>query len=124
MKKYKIVFWIASGLIFLFEGVLVAFTWNSPMAIEGITHLGYPAYFGGLLALFKVCGSILLVLPVSKVTPRVKEWVYAGFGFDFTFAFLSIAIVDGIGAGSILPIVCIALLIASYVSYHKLNPEA
>jgi hypothetical protein len=94
MKKYTIMFWIATSLIFIMEGVIPAFTSQSDMAIQGVVNLGYPAYFSGLLAVFKVAGSLALIIP--KVSPRIKEWAYAGFGIDFICAFASIWIVMGI----------------------------
>jgi hypothetical protein len=119
MKKQKILFWVPTIIIFLFEGVLVAFTSQSEMSIQGITHLGYPLYFVTLIAVFKVLGTIALIIP--KVPARIKEWAYAGFMIDFLCALISIIIVDGLGVGVILPIVFIGLLILSYVNYHKLQ---
>lgn len=57
MKKTNIIFWISTGIIFLFEGLMPALTSQSEMAKEGISHLGYPAYFGVMLAVFKVVGA-------------------------------------------------------------------
>ena len=119
MKKAKILFWVTTAIIFLFEGVLVAFTSQSEMAKEGISHLGYPAYFGVMLAVFKVIGTLALIIP--KVPGRVKEWAYAGFGIDFISAFVSIVAVDGFTGAVALPLVFIVLLVISYVNYHKLN---
>lgn len=118
MKKFNIIFWATTTIIFLFEGVLSALTVRSPMAIQGITHLGYPIYFVALISVFKVLGSLVLMIP--RVPARVKEWAFAGFGIDFISATASIIIVDGLGAGVILPVVFIGILIASYMSYHKL----
>ncbi len=120
MKKDKLLFWIPTTIIFLFEGVLVALTSQSEMSIDGITHLGYPIYFVGMLAFAKVLGSFALIIP--KVPKGIKEWAYAGFAFDFIAAFLSIWIVDGFGVNLILPIVFIVLLAVSYRAYHRLNP--
>lgn len=119
MKKYKISFWLATGFIFLLEGVMPALTSQTEMAKEGIRHLGYPDYFGVMLAVFKVLGSLALVLPV--VPKRVKEWAYAGFGFDFISAFISLVVVDGLNAAALFPVVALVVLVVSYVSYHKLN---
>ena len=119
MKKIKIAFWITTIIIFLFEGVLVAFTSQSEMAKQGITHLGYPLYFGTTLAIFKVLGTLILIIP--KVPSYLKEWAYAGFAFDFVFALISIIAVDGVSVGIIMPIVFIFILIISYRSYHKLQ---
>ncbi len=119
MKKHKIIFWITTTIIFLFEGVLVAFTSHTDMSIQGITSLGYPLYFVTILAVFKVLGSLALIIP--KVPARVKEWAYAGFMIDFLVALISLIVVGGLTVGVILPIVFIGLLIASYLSYHKIQ---
>ena len=94
-----------------------ALTSHTEMAIQGITHLGYPLYFVTMLTVFKVLGTLALIIP--QVPSRVKEWAYAGFMIDFLAAFFSIVAVDGLGVTAILPVVAVALLILSYVSYHK-----
>lgn len=119
MKKDKIIYWTATILIFLFEGVMPALTSQTEMAKEGIRHLGYPAYFGVALVVFKVLGSLALIIP--QIKGRVKEWVYAGFGFDFIFASISHAAVDGFGFAVIFPLIVLAVLAVSYIYYHKLN---
>ena len=77
MKKNKIIFWLATGFIFLFEGVMPALTSNTQLAIDGIRHLGYPDYFRIMLTIFKIVGVLVLVIPA--VPARIKEWAYAGF---------------------------------------------
>ena len=119
MKKHKIIFWVTTSLIFLFEGVMPALTSQSEMSIQGITSLGYPLYFVTLLTVFKVLGCIVLIVP--KFPARVKEWAYAGFGIDFICAFVSLWVVAGVNAGLLLPVVAFILLALSYKSYHKLN---
>ena len=119
MKQAKIIFWITTGFIFLFEGVLVALTSHSDLSIQGITHLGYPVYFVTLLAVFKVLGSITLIVPAVPV--RIKEWGYAGFMIDFISAFVSILVVDGLVVTLLIPLVTIVILILSYVNYHKMG---
>lgn len=119
MKKEKIIFWTSTGFLFLFQGVMPALTGHTEMAKEGMKHLGYPDYFAPLLNICKVICSLLLIIP--KVPTRYKEWAYAGFGFDFIFAFASIIAVDGLGAIAIIPIVAMIILVASYLTYHKLQ---
>jgi uncharacterized membrane protein YphA (DoxX/SURF4 family) len=119
MRTSKIIFWISTGFIFLFQGVMPALTGHTELAKEGIRHLGYPPYFGVLLNLFKVLGAIALVIPALH--PRVKEWAYAGFAFDFLFAALSLWIVDGFSLMVLFPFVMLAILIISYVKYHQLK---
>jgi hypothetical protein len=122
MKKTKIIFWITTTAIFLFEGVMPALTSHTQMAIDGITHLGYPLYFVTLLTVFKVLGSIVLIVP--KFPRRIKEWAYAGFAFDFISAFVSLWVVDGLTAITFLPLVAFVVLIASYICYDKINSRA
>ena len=120
MKKDRIIFWVTTTIIFLFEGVLTALTFHTEMSKEAIRHLGYPGYFGVMLAVFKVLGAIALMVP--QCPKRLKEWAYVGFGFDFIAAFVSIVAVDGLSVMAFLPFVFLAILAASYRSYHKLNP--
>ena len=119
MKATKIIYWTTTILIFLFEGVMPALTFNTELAKQGTIHLGYPDYFRILLTVFKVIGSLGLLLPF--VHGRIKEWVYAGFAFDFIFAAASHTAVDGFGRDAIFALVIFAVLIVSYLTYHKLQ---
>lgn len=119
MKKHKVLFWITTTIIFLMEGVLVALTGWSEMSINGITSLGYPLYFVSILAVFKILGSIVLIVP--KFPKNVKEWAYAGFGIDFVAAFVSLWVVSGFGPMLIMPLAFMIILAISYNSYKKLN---
>ena len=119
MKKDKIIFWVSTSLIFLFEGVMPALTSQTELAKEGIRHLGYPEYFGNALVVFKVLGVLALVIP--QIPKRVKEWAYAGFAFDFIFASISHGAVDGMNVQTFFPMLVLGILAVSYVYYHKLN---
>ncbi len=96
-----------------------ALTSQTELAKEGARHLGYPMYFGNALVVFKVCGTLILMIP--KFPKRVKEWAYAGFTFDFIFACISHYAVDGFGFQTIFPLIILAVLMVSYIYYHKLN---
>lgn len=119
MKKDKIIFWTATIIIALFEGVMPALTSQTELAKEGIRHLGYPEYFGNALVIFKILGVLVLVIP--QVPKRVKEWAYAGFAFDFIFAAISHGAVDGVNGQTFFPLVFLGILSVSYVYYHKIN---
>ena len=119
MKKAKIIFWITTTIIFLFEGVMPALTSQSEMAKEGIKHLGYPEYFGNALVIFKILGVLILVIP--QIPKNVKEWAYAGFAFDFIFASISHFAVDGVGFEVFFPLIFLVILAISYVYHHKLE---
>jgi len=119
MKKTKIIYWTTTVIIFLFEGVMPALTSQTELAKEGIRHLGYPAYFGNALVIFKIFGVLALIIP--KISNRIKEWAYAGFAFDFIFACISHWAVDGFGGKTLFPILILAILMTSYVFYGKLK---
>jgi hypothetical protein len=118
-KNLKIIFWVATIIIFLMEGLMPALTSQSELAKEGIKHLGYPEYFGNLLVVFKVAGVLCLILP--KVPSRLKEWAYAGFVFDFIFASFSHYAIDGLTFQTFFPLIVLIILLISYFSYHKLQ---
>jgi len=119
MKKYTALFWVSTSLIFIFEGVMPALTFNSEMAVQGIISLGYPLYFVTLLTVFKILGSVALIVP--QIPARVKEWAYAGFAFDFIFAFVSLWVVYGLTSMTFFPILALAVLVLSYISYQKIK---
>ncbi|MDB4983832.1 MAG: hypothetical protein JWM20_11 [Patescibacteria group bacterium] len=119
MKKYTILFWITTIIIFLAEGVMPIVTLHNPMTVAGFTSLGYPVYFITMLAIWKAIGGLAIIIP--QVPARIKEWAYAGFGIDFICAFISICVVAGFNAGSLLPLVALVILAISYVSYRKIK---
>jgi DoxX-like family len=121
MKKTNLIFWATTGLIFLFEGVMPALTSQTELAKEGIRHLGYPEYFGVMLAVFKVLGALALIIP--QVPARVKEWAYGCFAVEFLFAFGSHLAVDGLNGGTFFPLIVLAVLVVSYIYYHKKTEE-
>lgn len=112
MKKDKLIFWIATGFIFLFDALMPALTSHTEIAKEGIRHLGYPDYFRIQLTVFKVMGGLLLVLP--SIPSRVKEWVYAGFGISLISACVGHWVVDGFGFQTVFPIIVLGVLAVSY----------
>lgn len=119
MKRQKIIFWTTTIIIFLFETVLPAFTFNTELAKTGISHLGFPAYFGSLLIIFKILGGFALIIP--SVPAKVKEWAYAGFSFTFISAAVAHAVIDGMNFQTFFPLIIFGILIASYISWQKLN---
>jgi hypothetical protein len=118
-EKGKNIFWTATIIIALFEGVMPALTSQTELAKEGIRHLGYPEYFGNALVVFKILGVLALVIP--QIPKRVKEWAYAGFAFDFIFASISHGAVDGMNVQTIFPMFVLGILAVSYIYYHKLS---
>ena len=119
MKKNQTLYWILTSLIVLLDGVMPALTFNTDLAKQGISHLGYPDYFRLLLTFFKVLGAVILILPFFKGS--IKEWAYAGFAFNFFSAFVSHTVVDGTGIQSVFPLVALLILAGSYFYYNKIK---
>jgi uncharacterized membrane protein YphA (DoxX/SURF4 family) len=114
-KTNKIIYWISTGLISLFE-ISGAFFMNSQAAIEGTRHLGLPEWFRWEVSIGHLIGGILLIIPINK---RIKEWVYVAFGIDFISAFIAYVSIDGWGANIFSPLIMFGLLVVSYVYYYK-----
>lgn len=83
----KIIYWAATGL--LCTGMLaggIAQLVRQPQTVQGIMHLGYPAYFTSILGTWKILGVVALLVPGFRL---FKEWAYAGFFFAMTGAVIS-----------------------------------
>jgi hypothetical protein len=119
MKKNTIIYWVSTSFIFLFDTIMPALYSNTQIAVEGIRHLGFPDYFRVELTVFKIIGGLLLIVP--QVPARFKEWAYVGFGINFISAAVAHAAIDGVGAQTFLPLVLFAILITSYLSYHRIT---
>jgi len=115
-KINKIVYWISTGLIALFE-LSGAFFMNSQGAIDGMHHLNLPDWFRWEVSIGHLIGGILLISPVNS---RIKEWVYVAFGIDFISAFIAYLSIDGWTGNTFSPLLMLTLLIVSYISYHKI----
>ena len=117
IKKYKIIFWISTIVFVAFDSGGALF-FNAPFAVAALAHLGFPYYFGVELALAKIIGGIVLIVP--QFPSRLKEWAYVGFGISLFSAFIANVVVDG-WLNGIFPIIALIILKTSYYSYHKLE---
>jgi hypothetical protein len=117
MKAQAVGYWVCTvliGLSFLSGGV--ADLLRPPPVIEGMTHLGYPAYFVIILGVWKVLGGGVVLLPGLAL---IKEWAYAGMIFDLTGASAShLASGDDV-RHIVTPLVLAVLVVASWA----LRPE-
>jgi hypothetical protein len=118
-KSLKITYWIATGLLALFI-LSGSFFMNSAIAIEGIRHLGLPEWFRWELNIGHIIGGLLLILPVGR---RIKEWNYVALGIDYISALIAHLAIDGAVASSFAPLFTMALLVMSYICYHKMKDE-
>jgi hypothetical protein len=92
-KRNSIGFWVATGLFCLQIGFTAYAQLALPQVAAAFDHMGFPAYFRVELSLTKFVGILLLVTPVPS---RLKEWAYAGFAFDLGSAIIAhLAVGDG-----------------------------
>ncbi len=77
-KSTKIIYWTATVIIFLFEGVVPALTSHTAVAVEG-RHLGYPDYFPvmffPLLFLAILATSYIFYHKLKKISDESKSTV-------------------------------------------------
>ena len=123
MKKTNILFWTFTGLFgaFMIFSAIPDLT-LTPEAKAFMGNLGYPDYFTRLIGFLKIVGIIALLIPVS---PRIKEWAYAGLAFDLLGAVYSMLCAMPFNIGITFMLLPIGLGIASYIYFHKrLNAAA
>ncbi|HLU90602.1 MAG TPA: DoxX family protein [Cyclobacteriaceae bacterium] len=120
MKKNTIIFWVATTIIVLWEGVMpLATLLFSPENVNlGTKPLGYPDYFAYALIICKVLGVMAISIP--NIPWKLKEWAYAGLTFNLIFAFISHAYVDKNIGFMLLPLVVLGILAVSYVYHNKM----
>ncbi|MCM5663059.1 DoxX family protein [Galbibacter mesophilus] len=124
MKKHRIIFWIATTVILIFEGIMPLGTllFAPEYATAGTKPLGYPDYFAYTLILCKILGATAIMIP--KLHPKIKEWAYAGLTFNLLFAFISHAAVDQNVGYMVMPVVVGIILAISYIYNLKISQHA
>lgn len=124
MKKNKIIFWIATGIIFLWEGLmpLATLIFSPGYVTYGTKPLCYPDYFAYALLICKVIGTIAIMLP--SLPAKLKEWAYAGLAFNLIFATYSHIMVDKNIGFIMLPVIVGIILAVSYVYNVKIKTES
>lgn len=121
MKRNKIIYWISTGFFCTFLLLTSISYFTDPKFVGVYQHLGFPQYFRIQLGIAKILGVLLLLIP--QVPPRVKEWVY--FGFGITLISGGIAHVNSNDPfGYIINVFFwLTLLVISYIYWHKRNNE-
>lgn len=117
-KARAIGYWVATGLTAFAIGMGGVMDLRRPAdLVEGMGHLGYPAYFMLILGAWKVLGAAAILAPRL---PRLKEWAYAGIVFDLTGAAFSHG-ASGDPAGKVVtPLFILLIAAASWA----LRPES
>lgn len=121
MKKYKIIFWVATIFIVLFEGAMPLGTllFTPEYATAGTKPLGYPDYFAYALIICKILG--VTAIAFLRLPAKIREWAYAALTFNLIFAFISHAFVDKNIGYMIMPLVVWGILAVSYVYGNKIQ---
>ena len=83
-----------------------------PAAIAGLAHLGYPAYFGTIIGVWKLLAVATMLAPGL---PRLKEWAYAGLFFVLSGAAISHAISGDTAGVAALPLMILGIVLTSWV---------
>jgi uncharacterized membrane protein YphA (DoxX/SURF4 family) len=115
-KRNKIIYWIATvwlalGMVSTGVGQVIKMK-EGQGALDSVTHLGYPVYILTILGVWKLLGSIAILVPKF---PLIKEWAYAGFFFVMTgAAFSHLAVGDPFTA--VLP--SLSLIVLTGVSWY------
>ncbi|SMD37698.1 DoxX-like family protein [Reichenbachiella faecimaris] len=121
MKKYKIIFWITTTIIFLLEAVMPLGTllFAHEYFNAGTKPLGYPDYFAYALIICKIVGATAIMVP--KLPQKLREWAYAGLSFNLIFATYSHIIVDKNISYIVMPVVVGIVLATSYIYNQKIQ---
>jgi uncharacterized membrane protein YphA (DoxX/SURF4 family) len=117
MKLNKIAYW-ATTLVVCF---LIGYSGfndliKAPFIMEGMGHLGYPAYLVPFLGVAKMAAIIVLLIPVKM---RIKDWAYAGITIDLVGAAYSHYSLNDPINNIVLPLIGAGLAITSYLLYLK-----
>ena len=107
MNGKTIAYWVCTiflGLAMVSGGI--GELTHQPGNLEVVTILGYPLYFLSIIGVWKILGTIVILVPRF---PRLKEWAYAGCLFNMTGAAISHAASGDYGPGAFHLIVTIGL---------------
>ncbi len=122
MQAKHIAYWATTVLVaFSMGSGGVAYLAHPPAVVEGMVHvLGYPAYFLVILGIWKVLGTVAILVPRF---PRLKEWAYAGIIFDLTGAAASHAGAGDYGPYGFHILVTLAMAVLALASWALRPPS-
>jgi hypothetical protein len=113
----RLAYWLPTGLVvlnFAFGGASTLL--GAESSREVFQRLGYPAYFGPMLAVAQLLGAAALVIPVPRT---LREWAYAGLSFDAIAAAVSLLAV-GLPVYHLgFPVVILALTLTSHWAWRR-----
>jgi len=117
MKRNKIIYWVSTGLFCAFLLLTSISYLTDPNFVNIFKHLGFPQYFRVELAIAKVFGVLILLIP--QIPSRFKEWAYVAFGITLISGLVA-HVNSGDTIGYILNVIFwFILLVISYLFWHK-----
>ncbi len=119
MKTNKIIYWATTGLLSaaMLMNAYLYFT-DAKMA-DAFKHLGFPDFFRVELAVAKIIGIVVLLLPIFS--NKIKEWAYAGFGITFISAAIAHFMAGDPAQNIAPPLIFFVLLIVSNIFFAKIK---
>jgi uncharacterized membrane protein YphA (DoxX/SURF4 family) len=115
-KTIKIIYWISTAIVSLMM-IFSAYSYLTNDLIKGaFQHLGFPDYFRVELAIAKLLGALILLIPIKG---QLKEWAYAGFTITFISAFIAHTASGEPINNRVGPIIFLVVLAVSYFTYSK-----
>ncbi len=120
MKREKNVYWTTTIIATAMTVTPAFFYFTNAFFITAIHRLGFPDYFRYELAVGKIIGAFLMLVP--SIPKMFKEWTYVAFGITLLSGSLAHGVLDGFAKG-ILPLIPFAFLCVSYYYFRKLNYE-
>lgn len=121
MKSQKIIYSITTGFfsLWMIQNAYVYLTTEE--AKQLCLHFGLPDYLRVELAIFKIIGVIILLLPI--IQGRLKEWAYAGFAITMISGFIAHLASGDSFLSSLSALLALAILLTSYFSFHKIKSD-
>lgn len=119
MKKNKVIYWTTTGIVSAMMLFSAFSGLTNPQFAETYKHLGFPDYFRVELAIFKLIGVLVLIIP--QIPTRIKEWAYAGFGITFISASIAHGFSGDPAPAVITGFVFFAILVVSNIYLHKVK---
>lgn len=117
MKKDKIIYWATTGLFSAAMPMNAYLYFTDPKMSEEFKHLGFTDFFRKELAIAKIIGATVLLVPAFP--NKLKEWAYAGFGITFIAAALAHDAANDSIANIVMPLFFLVLLFFSNYYFSK-----
>jgi len=117
MKKNKIIYWSSTVIIALLM-LFSAYSYLTSEAVKGaFVHLGFPSYFRIELAMAKLLGAVILLIPF--VPAAFKQFAYGGFAITFISAAIAHIAAGDAASHAVMPLVFLGILGVSWFYHNK-----